>query len=146
MDLWFSPAMASTSRIETTELNSQVGGHAGILMNEDGELVIKPALPRELAFYQQIRNDKTFSSLLPYVPSFIGTLRLEGEVDYSKPQEEGIAVKPFAEKKDRCFSGQVSDMLMRFLINTIPSIGEYLVSVFEAQHHGYQARDDVIRR
>jgi len=112
MDPWLPPTMASTSNIETIELNSQVGGHAGILTNEDGELVIKPALPRELAFYQQIRNDKTFSTLLPYVPSFIGTLRLEGKVDYSKPQEEGIAVKPFAEKKDRCFLGQVSDMLM----------------------------------
>jgi len=112
MDPWLPPTMASTSNIETIELNSQVGGHAGILTNEDGELVIKPALPRELAFYQQIRNDKTFSTLLPYVPSFIGTLRLEGKVDYSKPQEEGIAVQQFAEKKDRCFLGQVSDMLM----------------------------------
>jgi len=114
MGPWFLPTMASMSNIETTELNTQVGGHAGIFMNEDGELVIKPALPRELAFYQQIRNDKTFSSLLPYIPSFMGTLRLEGEVDYSKPQEEGIAVKPFAEKKDRCFLTQVSDMLMGF--------------------------------
>jgi len=127
--------MASISSLETATLSSQVGGHTGILTNESGELVIKPVLPRELAFYQQIRNDKTFSDLLPYVPNFIGTLRLEGEVDYSKPQEEGIAMKPFAEKKDKCFLCmplQVPNILMVVFINTIHSIGEYFALVLQA--------------
>lgn len=95
--------MSSTEGLHTVALASQVGGHAGVLSTEDGELLIKPALPRELAFYQKLQTDEAFARLRPYVPKFIGTLRLEGELDQSKPQEEGIAVKPFSEKKDKLF-------------------------------------------
>lgn len=92
--------MSTVQNPKTVVLEAQVGGHAGVLTSEDGELLIKPALARELGFYQQMQNDETLSALLPYVPKFIGTLRLEGEVDESKSQSEGIAVKPIAEKKE----------------------------------------------
>ena len=36
----------------TRTLNSQVGGHAGVLTTEDGSLLIKVALSRELEIYQ----------------------------------------------------------------------------------------------
>ncbi|KAF5349488.1 hypothetical protein D9756_008917 [Leucocoprinus leucothites] len=73
--------MSTVQNPKTVVLEAQVGGHAGVLTSEDGELLIKPALARELGFYQQMQNDETLSALLPYVPKFIGTLRLEGEVD-----------------------------------------------------------------
>ncbi|KAJ3570002.1 hypothetical protein NP233_g4690 [Leucocoprinus birnbaumii] len=95
--------MSTMDHLNTVTLAAQVGGHAGVLTTEDGELLIKPALRQELAFYQQLQSDETLSVLLPYVPKFIGTLRLEGEVDESKPQEDGIAVKPFVDKADEHF-------------------------------------------
>lgn len=92
--------MSSIDHLNTVSLSSQVGGHAGVLSSEDGELLIKPALPRELAFYQLLQRDDKLSALLPYVPKFMGTLRLEGEVDETKSQESGIVIKPYADKKD----------------------------------------------
>ncbi|KIO00853.1 hypothetical protein M404DRAFT_1003556, partial [Pisolithus tinctorius Marx 270] len=40
----------------TVLLSSQVGRHAGVQTTEDGSLLLKPGLPRELAFYQFIRH------------------------------------------------------------------------------------------
>ena len=70
-------------------LSSQVGGHAGVLETEDGSLIIKPALHAELTFYQMLQQYPQLASLRPYTPQFIGTLRLEGQVDNSKPAESG---------------------------------------------------------
>ncbi|KAF9441915.1 SAICAR synthase-like protein [Macrolepiota fuliginosa MF-IS2] len=92
--------MSLEEGLNTVSLETQVGGHAGVLTTEDGELLIKPALPRELEFYQKLQADNAFAALRPYTPRFIGTLRLEGELDQSKPQEEGIAVKSISDKKE----------------------------------------------
>ena len=62
-------------------LASQVGGHAGVSTSEDGSLLIKPALPREVSFYEHLRSNSVFASLKPYVPKFYGTLRLQGKVE-----------------------------------------------------------------
>ena len=86
---------------EPVPLATQVGGHTGVLTTEDGELLIKPALPHELEFYQKLQSGGTFAALRPYVPRFIGTLKLEGELDQDKPQDAGIALKPFSDKKDK---------------------------------------------
>ncbi|KAI6004666.1 hypothetical protein EDD15DRAFT_2191474 [Pisolithus albus] len=40
----------------TAPLSSQVGGHASVQTTEDGSLLLKLALPRELEFYQLIRD------------------------------------------------------------------------------------------
>lgn len=94
--------MSSTDdNLHTVSLSTQVGGHAGVLTTEDGELLIKPALPHELEFYQKLQAEEALATLRPYTPKFFGTLRLEGELDQTKPQEEGIAVKPFSDKKDK---------------------------------------------
>ncbi|KAI0373134.1 SAICAR synthase-like protein [Pilatotrama ljubarskyi] len=75
-------------------LEAQVGGHAGVMTSEDGSLLIKPALPNEVAFYQSVATDPGFAPLRPYVPKFYGTLRLEGKVDESAPApEEGAPIK-----------------------------------------------------
>ena len=74
-------------------LASQVGGHPGVQTSEDGSLLIKPALPAEVQFYQAVLADPTLAPLRPYVPQFIGTLTLEGEVDEQASRDGAIAVK-----------------------------------------------------
>lgn len=84
-------------------LSSQVGGHAGVLTTEDGSLIIKPALPLELEFYQKHSSHPSFEPLRPFLPKFFGTLKLEGTVDETKP--ESLTVKPLdgtkADHKDK---------------------------------------------
>lgn len=67
-------------------LASQVGGHAGVMTTEDGSLLIKPAAPGELAFYETLKaaTKKTFPNLVKlreYTPEYLGTLRLEGQIE-----------------------------------------------------------------
>ncbi|KAJ8508187.1 hypothetical protein ONZ45_g9532 [Pleurotus djamor] len=60
-------------------LASQVGGHSGVQTTEDGSLLIKPALPLELRFYQSSIQDPDFAPLRHFVPKFYGTLSLQGK-------------------------------------------------------------------
>ncbi|KAI0781528.1 SAICAR synthase-like protein [Trametes elegans] len=85
-------------------LESQVGGHPGVLTSEDGSLLIKPALPREVAFYQSVAADPAFAPLRPFVPRFYGTLRLEGKVDESAaPPAQGapLPVVPVGAEQEK---------------------------------------------
>ena len=97
------------SRMEigpTRTLDSQVGGHPGVLTTEDGSLLIKAALPRELEIYQKLLYDPVLEALRPFTAAFLGTLKLEGElVDQSNPitANGGIAIKPTDDHKDECF-------------------------------------------
>lgn len=86
----------------TRTLNSQVGGHAGVLTTEDKSLLIKAALPRELEIYQKLQYDPALEALRPFTADFLGTLELEGEVDQSNPitANGGIAIKPIDDHKE----------------------------------------------
>nr|ODN88558.1 hypothetical protein L203_02562 [Cryptococcus depauperatus CBS 7841] len=67
-------------------LTNQVAGHEGVLSDASGSLVIKPALPREVAFYQTLSVAEPLSpayALKRFVPRSYGTLRLEGQLDSS---------------------------------------------------------------
>ena len=77
----------------------QVGGHKGMQTIGDGALIVKPALPLELQFYQNVMASPALSSLRPWVPTYLGTLRLEGQ-----NTAEGIAsVEDIPEtEKDEC--------------------------------------------
>ncbi|KAK0455191.1 SAICAR synthase-like protein [Desarmillaria tabescens] len=89
-----------SSPISTIPLASQVGGHAGVLTSEDGSLLIKPALPLEHHFYQTLNTNPAFDALRPFIPKFLGTLKLQGELDEANQGLEpgnGIAVKQFPE-------------------------------------------------
>ena len=79
-------------------LTSQVGGHSGVLTTEDEAMVIKPALPLELEFYQTHISDAAFEPLRPFLPMFYGSLKLEGMIDESVP--DTLAVKPIDGIKD----------------------------------------------
>ncbi|KAF7364988.1 Kinase [Mycena venus] len=77
---------------DTHTLPSQVGGHAnGVVTAADDTLLIKAALPLELKFYQTVAaaSEPEFDALRPFIPKFIGTLSLEGELDTDKPPSEG---------------------------------------------------------
>ncbi|ODO11211.1 hypothetical protein I350_01815 [Cryptococcus amylolentus CBS 6273] len=67
-------------------LANQVAGHDGVMSDASGSLVIKPALPREIAFYQMLttadREDPIYA-LKGFVPQSYGTLRLEGQLQPS---------------------------------------------------------------
>ncbi|KAI0081412.1 SAICAR synthase-like protein [Panus rudis PR-1116 ss-1] len=93
-------------------LDSQVGGHAGVMTTEDGSLIMKPAYPTEISFYQSVGADPGLAALRPFIPKFYGTLRLEGEVDASQEgQEDGgqLKVKEVEGKhKDECSWDMVS--------------------------------------
>lgn len=94
-------------------LNTQVGGHSGVLATEDGSLLIKPALPLELQFYQTSVRDPGFAPLRHFVPKFYGTLSLQGKVDEGKGLEGGIAVAPVdsSEKDEYAYSAKKSTQL-----------------------------------
>lgn len=64
----------------------QVGGHKSIHVTGGGDLIVKATLPLELQFYQNLLADPALSSLRQWVPTFMGTLRLEG-----KYTAEGLA-------------------------------------------------------
>lgn len=60
-------------------------------------LLIKQALPLELQFYQAVTAaaEPELDALRPFIPKFLGTLALEGELDADKPASETtINVKP----------------------------------------------------
>ena len=69
-----------------------------MLTSEDESLVIKPALPLELEFYQKHISNPALEPLHPFLPLFYGTLKLEGNVEESNP--ENLVVKPLGEAKE----------------------------------------------
>lgn len=79
----------------TAPLSQQVGGHAGVQVTEDESLLLKPALPREIAFYQCVRDITDASTglhlLKAWIPKFFGLLTLEGKLaDPSAGIEAGM--------------------------------------------------------
>ena len=87
--------------IDSKILSSQVGGHPGVSTTEDGSLLIKPALPHEISFYEHLTSDHVFAHLRPYVPKFYGTLKFQGTVENGNLETFREAPK---EEKDKCFS------------------------------------------
>ncbi|KIK17088.1 hypothetical protein PISMIDRAFT_15358 [Pisolithus microcarpus 441] len=83
-------------------LSSQVGGHAGIQTTEDGSLLLKTALPRELEFYQLIRDGMSsdidvatatasgLTLLLSWIPKFLGMLSLGTHLVENLPEMTAV--------------------------------------------------------
>ncbi|KAG9317957.1 hypothetical protein JVU11DRAFT_9 [Chiua virens] len=65
-------------------LSQQVGGHAGVQVTEDESLLLKPALPHEVSFYQLVRDivdpSTGLNALKPWIPKFFGLLNIEGKL------------------------------------------------------------------
>jgi 1D-myo-inositol-tetrakisphosphate 5-kinase/inositol-polyphosphate multikinase len=104
----------TTPTLLTVPLSSQVGGHLGVHTTEDGSLIIKPALPLELRFYESVLLDDGFIPLRPFIPQFYGTLRLEGRVDTEKTTDDNIAISRFVHEENR----DEHNSIMFFLIGS----------------------------
>ncbi|KZT33701.1 SAICAR synthase-like protein [Sistotremastrum suecicum HHB10207 ss-3] len=48
----------------------QVGGHGGIVVSQDGTLVIKPCLPNEPKFYQTVQSEPSLAPLKDIIPAY----------------------------------------------------------------------------
>ena len=88
--------------MDTHLLESQVGGHAGVMTTEDGSLIIKPAVRQEHEFYQALQSDSALAALRPYTPNFLGTLKLEGSIDPAEKDaaEALVKLQPAMDQKD----------------------------------------------
>ncbi|KZV68097.1 SAICAR synthase-like protein [Peniophora sp. CONT] len=92
-----APSGASTPRSgahtplsgSITPLSSQVGGHLGVQSTADGSLIIKPSLPAEASFYQQLAADAKLADLRPFTPKFLGTLTLEERAAVERVEGKG---------------------------------------------------------
>ena len=152
--------MSTGGSSKTIPLDSQVGGHPGVLTSEDGSLLIKPAHPTEVAFYQSVVADPGFAPLRPFVPKFYGTLRLEGRVDEAAAAADeigGIKVVEVTTEVEK-------DEYMRFVSPrspavygsrglpvtgdacTVPSAGEPLARLRETEHPRHQAGNGAVWR
>ena len=90
---------------EYVALKSQVGGHPGVMSSQDGSLIIKPCLPEELAFYQEIASKPALAPLRSLVPKFYGTLKLQGQIKKPEGTSEAVELVPVApeeQQKDQC--------------------------------------------
>lgn len=89
----------SSAPIAPYPLTSQVGGHKGIHTIGEGALLVKPAVPLELQFYQHSLGGPALAPLRQWVPTYLGILRLQGQSTADGPVSlEGI---PEGEK-DKC--------------------------------------------
>lgn len=78
----------------TRPLETQVGGHAGVLTTHDGSLIVKPTRLSEVKFYQSLASDPSWAPLRPFTPKFLGALKLEAVTDQGKPSKKEIVVAP----------------------------------------------------
>ena len=51
-----------------------------MLTTVDGALLIKPAVLEEVEFYQNVAVRPELAPLRPFIPKFLGTIKLEGSV------------------------------------------------------------------
>ncbi|KAK6531500.1 hypothetical protein TWF281_008302 [Arthrobotrys megalospora] len=63
-------------------------GHDGVLRDESGALLIKPCLPKEVAFYQSAASHPEFAK---WMPTFMGTLQLNSQTPAAPPSESSGA-------------------------------------------------------
>lgn len=76
------------TRMPNVPLDSQVGGHPGILSDASGDLVIKPLLPVEHAFYSLLEaEDHHLAPLIGLTPRFMGVLELQGQLEEGEEKE-----------------------------------------------------------
>ena len=100
---------ADPSPAELQPFAYQVGGHKGMHIIGEGALIVKTALPLELQFYQNILAIPALSSLRPWVPTYLGTLHLEGQnTAEGISSVEGI---PETEKDECSYSLKIRELI-----------------------------------
>ncbi|KAF9584057.1 hypothetical protein BGW38_007728 [Lunasporangiospora selenospora] len=70
-------------------LLNQVGGHEGVLsMGEENEIIVKPALPRELQFYEEA---VLHPELQAWMPAYYGSLTLTRQLPVPVDADSSVA-------------------------------------------------------
>ena len=92
-----------------------------MMTTEDGSLLIKPALHRELEFYQAMHQDPKLSFLREFTPKFIGVLRLEGQLSdlAGENGERGLSIASLSEGVIRSVEGPKDMCSLRFAYSNI---------------------------
>ncbi|KAF2755376.1 SAICAR synthase-like protein [Pseudovirgaria hyperparasitica] len=75
-----------------TLFGNAAAGHEGVLSDPSGELIIKPCTPAEVAFYEAVRASRP--ELLPFLPTFYGTLALNGPAEAVPETTGGLDTTP----------------------------------------------------
>lgn len=102
--------------IHTVPLATQVGGHPGVLVSDDGSLVIKSCLPAELAFYQELASNQTLAKLMPFTPKFFGSLKLQGQLRKAAfPSGQATIVPPSLEHDDKDVRHEAASAIFRLI-------------------------------
>ena len=138
---------ADTSSAGLHPFGYQVGGHKGMQVIGEGALIVKAALPLELQFYQNILASPTLSSLRPWVPTYLGTLRLEGQnTAEGVASVEGITETEKDECSYRCFTFLKTSRTDESVMNTYDSPRKCRGGIPKAKHPRRKARYDTLRR
>ncbi len=138
--------MAGHESAELQPFEYQVGGHKGMQVTGEGALIVKPALPLELQFYQNILASPALSLLRPWVPTYLGTLRLEGQ-----NTAEGIASVegiPENEKDERSYHYFTLMAMLRtdkHMANTVDSSRKRRARISKAEYPRRKARHGTLR-
>ena len=127
----------------SNHLTTQVGGHPGVSSTEDGSLLIKPALPTEVAFYHTLGEDPRLAGLKDFVPEFYGTLRLEGKVESESAGLDMNTIQPVTDipesEKDESRHTHLVVQWPDITISTMSRAGESLIYFPQTEHTRYQA-------
>jgi len=89
-----SVASTPLSDIDTTKIKAfglAAAGHAGVLSDDSGSLVIKPCTAAEVAFYEA--SIASHSSFAAHIPTFFGTLQL-GESTVTSTDTTAATLSP----------------------------------------------------
>ena len=130
-------------KYSTIPLASQVGGHSGVQTSEDGSLIFKPAVPLELQFYQSALSNPVLAPLVPFIPKFYGTLKLEGQVDVERTaaaaelavtEVDHTTLGPKDESTSESSTWWIYPIQCTFL-----GLRELDILISQTQHLGYQA-------
>ncbi|KAG6907516.1 hypothetical protein DXG01_008605 [Tephrocybe rancida] len=127
------PASTSISQPHTF----QVIGHAGMRTTADGSLLIKPAFPAELQFYQILVKDPYLAPLRQFIPKFFGTLPPEDMSLKEKAiQCGGLPIPP----------GRTQSLILENLCNAFSKPNTLDVKLGTVFHDNMADLEKVLRR
>jgi hypothetical protein len=126
----------------------QVGGHQGVSTTEDGSLLFKPALAREVEFYSSLSSRAELAALRQFVPKFLGTLRLQGRVEDVDQNEVALKALNDGVEEDKDESQIYFKGILVLLIemNTLYRVRESIPLVPQTKYTRHQTWTCTVRR
>ncbi|KAK9456578.1 inositol polyphosphate kinase-domain-containing protein [Dipodascopsis uninucleata] len=78
---------------DAISLDSKVAGHDGVLQDASGALVIKPAVPAEIEFYETLPLHPEFSACAPRMYGKLEMAATQNSVDLTKDAKSAIVIE-----------------------------------------------------